>query len=61
MNVQFEFEEGNKTRGLLILLGGTAENLYKTRAEVYEVCRTKADLDRFTDHVAAILNKECVN
>lgn len=61
MNVQFEFEEGNKTRGLLILLGGAAENLYRTRAEVYEVCKTKADLDRFTEYVAEVLNKECIN
>lgn len=61
MNVQFEFEEGNKTRGLLILLGGAAENLYQARADVYEVCKTKAELDEFTKHVAEILNKECVN
>src|SRR5579862_8634614 len=44
MNVQFEFEEGNETRGLLILLGGSAENVYKARAEVYDVCKTKAQL-----------------
>lgn len=60
MNVQFEFEEGNRIRGLLILLGG-AENLYKTRAEVYEGCKTKAEFDAFEKHVGEVLNKECIN
>lgn len=61
MNVAFEFEEGNDVRGVLILLGGAPENLYKTRAEVYEVCKTKAEFNAFKKHVAEVLNKECIN
>lgn len=60
MNVQFEFEEGNTGRGLLLLLGG-ADNLYKTRAEIYEICKTQADFRAFEKHVGEVLNKECIN
>lgn len=59
MNVQFEFEEGNNIRGLLILLGGP-DNLYKTRAAIYQVCKTKAEFADFEKHVGEVLNKECV-
>jgi hypothetical protein len=59
MNVQFELEEGNNMRAILILLGG-AENLYKTRAELHEVCKTQADFAQFKEHVGEVLNKECI-
>lgn len=61
MNVAFEFEEGNDIRGLFFLLGGGTENLYKTRAEVYEVCKTKAELNAFKKYASEVLNKECIN
>lgn len=60
MNVSFEYEEGNNMRGTLILLGGI-ENLYKTRAEVATICKTKAEYNAFEKHVAEVLNKECIN
>lgn len=60
MNVQFEFEEGNRLRGLLTLLGGSPSGIGKARREVYAVARTNREVDDFMDHVTAILNKECV-
>lgn len=59
MNVQFEFEEGRRMRGLFVLLGGSPENIPDTKAEVYRVCRTNREVDDFMDHCTEILNKEC--
>lgn len=60
MNVQFEFEEGNRLRGLLTLLGGSPSGIGKARREVYAVARTNREVDDFMDHVTEVLNKECV-
>lgn len=60
MNVQFEFEEGRRLRGLLTLLGGAPEYIDKARREVYAVARTSREVDEFMDHVTEVLNRECV-
>ena len=60
MNVQFEFEEGRRLRGLLLLLGGAPEFVDKARREVYAIARTNREVDEFMDHVTEVLNKECV-
>ena len=60
MNVQFEFEEGRRLRGLLLLLGGAPELVDKARREVYAIARTNREVDEFMDHVTEVLNKECV-
>lgn len=61
MNVQFEFEDGNRMRGFFILLGGSpsVDDVQRIRAQVYKVCRTNVEVDDFMNHVTAILNKEC--
>lgn len=61
MNVQFDFEEGRRIHGTFTLLGGSPENVDAIRAQVYPICRTNRELDAFMDHVASVLNKECVN
>lgn len=60
MNVQFEFEEGRRMRGLLILLGGSPDNIARTKEEVYRLARTNGEVEELMDHCTAILNKECV-
>lgn len=60
MNVSFEFEEGNRLRGLFTLLGGSPENIPKARQQVYAIARTSREVDEFMDHVTEVLNKECV-
>lgn len=60
MNVQFEFEEGRRLRGLFILLGGSPENVTPVKNQVYSVCRTNREVDKFMDHVTEILNRECI-
>lgn len=59
MNVQFEFEEGRRMRGFFVLLGGSPENVAKTRDVVYSICRTNTEVDDFMDHLTEVLNKEC--
>jgi len=60
MNVQFEFDDGRRMRGFLILLAGSLENLDAVRAQVYSVARTNFEVDELMDLVAEIANKECV-
>lgn len=60
MNVQFEFEENRRLRGFLVLLGGSVENIDIARRQLYSVCRTNAEVDEWMDHVAEVLNKECI-
>lgn len=60
MNVQFEFEEGRRLRGLLTLLGNGPDGVSWARAKVYAFARTNREVDEFMDHCTAILNKECI-
>jgi hypothetical protein len=60
MNVQFCFEEGRRLMGTFILLGGSPENVARVKEQVYSKCRTAYEVDKFIDHCAEILNKECV-
>ncbi|QNL29786.1 hypothetical protein SEA_WEBSTER2_18 [Mycobacterium phage Webster2] len=60
MNVQFEFEEGRRLRGYLVLLGGSLENVEVTRARVYSRCRTTREVEKFLDHITEVCNAECI-
>lgn len=59
MNVQFEFEEGNRLRGFCVLLGGSPAHIAKARNEIYRVCRTAGEVDALLDDVAEQANKLC--
>lgn len=60
MNVQFEFEEGNRMRGFCVLLGGSPNEISRVRNEIYKVCRTYAEVDALLDDIAEQANKNCV-
>lgn len=62
MNVQFEFEEGNRLRGMMTLLGGGPAGRYAVRQKLYAGgCRTAGDLDDFFKHAGNIAEKECTD
>ena len=60
MNVAFEFEEGNRMRGLFTLLGGSPAGINEARRQVYKVCRTQTEVDEFMDYATEFLNKNGV-
>jgi hypothetical protein len=59
MNVQFEFEEGNRLRGFCVLLGGSPANISAVRNQIYRVCRTASEVDALLDDIAEQANKLC--
>lgn len=59
MNVQFEFEEGNRLRGFCILLGGSPAEINRVRNQIYRVARTAGEVDALLDDVAEQANKMC--
>lgn len=60
MNVAFEFEEGNRMRGVFTILGGSPAGINEARRAVYKVCRTQAEVDEFMDYATEFLNKNAV-
>jgi hypothetical protein len=62
MNIGFEFEEGNRLRGLMILFAGSAAPaaVASVRARIYQQARTAGELEEFLEHASEICKKECV-
>lgn len=60
MNVQFEFEEGARLRGMMTLLGGGPAGRYAVRQKLYTGgVRTAGELDEFFNHAGNVAEKEC--
>ena len=59
MNVQFEFEDGNRLRGLMVLLAGGPAKADLVRRQLYSVCKTQGELAGFIRDAFACINKHC--